>query len=179
MPTSIELDIRSWSEQVLEVPNAHLKGLPACPYARKAWRDNKVLVTETQNMSSWADHYCHHFNKYNKDLIIVASYNLPDIDDFNSFIEDHLNANYPKLHCMGFHPEYGAEDAELDFLLENDWHSEIEEDYCMIFIQNLKLVVEASDKLEPLGYYQAYPKEEYEALVVQRKRKYLNGNETP
>jgi hypothetical protein len=130
-------------------------------------------------MRSWADHYCHHFNKYNKDLIIVASYNLPDIDDFNSFIEDHLNANYPKLHCMGFHPEYGAEAAELDFLLENDWHSEIEEDYCMIFIQNLKLVVEASDKLEPLGYYQAYPKEEYEALVVQRKRKYLNGNETP
>lgn len=175
--TKIEQDIRAWSAQVLEVPNKRLKGLPACPYARKAWREDKVLVIETSDLSSLADHYCENFNSYNKELIILASYDLPDIDDFNEFIEDHLNSTYTGLHCMGFHPDYGAEDAELDFLLENDWHSEVQDDYCMIFIQDLKLVVEASDRLEPLGYYEAYPKEEYEALVIERKRRYLNGNE--
>lgn len=177
MATRIEQDIRTWSAQVLEVPNSHLKGLPACPFARKAWKEDKVLVLETNNARSWADHYCEFFKKYEKELIIVATFNVPDIDSFNEYIENYLNVKYPELHCMGFHPDYGAEEAELDFLLENDWDSEVEEDYCMIFIQDLKQVVEASDKLIPLGYYEAYPKDEYEALVTQRKRRYLNGNE--
>jgi hypothetical protein len=177
--TRIEQDIRTWSAQVLEVPNPHLKGLPACPYARKAWKEDKVLVLETDDVGSLADQYCQSFNDHNKDLIIVATFNIPDIDDFNEYIEEYLNVKYPELHCMGFHPDYGAEEAELDFLLENDWDSEVEENYCMIFIQDLKQVVEASDKLIPLGYYDVYPKDEYEALVTQRKRRYLNGNETP
>lgn len=177
--TRIEQDIRTWSKQVLEVPNKHLKGLPACPYARKAWKEDKVLILETENARSWADHYCQYFKNYNKDLIIVATFNVPDIDAFNAYIEEYLNVKYPELHCMGFHPEYGAEDAELDFLLENDWDSEVEEDYCMIFIQDLRLVVEASDRLIPLGYYEAYPEDEYQALVVERKRRLTHGNEAP
>lgn len=177
MATRIEQDIRAWSAQVLEVPNKHLKGMPACPYARKAWKENKVLVLETDDVCKLTDNYCQSFDSYNKDLIIVATFNVPDIDDFNVYIEEYLNVKYPELHCMGFHPEYGAEDAELDFLLENNWESKVDEDYCMIFVQDLKQVVEASDRLVPLGYYETYPKEEYDALVVQRKRRYLNGNE--
>ena len=41
----------------------------------------------------------------------------------------------------------------------------------MLFIQDLELVINASDKLDPLGYYEAYPSAEYEALVVDRKRR--------
>lgn len=152
--------------------------MPACPYAKKAWRDNKVLVAETEELDELSEHYCSTFSEHNKELIIVASYRLPDVEDFHSYIEDYLNVKYPELHCMGFHPDYGVEDAELDFLLENSWDSEVEEEYCMIFIQDLSLVVKASDKLVPLGYYEAYPEQEYEALVVQRKRRYNNGDET-
>jgi hypothetical protein len=75
------------------------------------------------------------------------------------------------LHCMEFHPDYDAEDAELDFLLEATWESSIQRPYCMLFIQDLAKVVTASDKLKALGYYDAYPPDEYEALVVQRKRR--------
>ena len=70
-----------------------------------------------------------------------------------------------------FHPDYGAEDAELDFLFDNEWESSIDEEYCMLFIQDLELVINASDKLDPLGYYEAYPSAEYEALVLDRKRR--------
>ena len=42
----IEKDLRSWSSEVLEVPNQNLKGLSACPYAKEAWKKDKVLVVE-------------------------------------------------------------------------------------------------------------------------------------
>ena len=41
----VEADIRKWSNDFLEVPNAKLNGLPPCPYARKAWADNKVVFS--------------------------------------------------------------------------------------------------------------------------------------
>ena len=95
---------------------------------------------------------------------------MPDIDEFNGFV-DELNRKEKTLHCMGFHPGYDAEDAELDFLSDNDWVSSVDDDYCMIFIQDLQTVVRASDKLEKLGYYKAYPESEYQELVVERKRR--------
>jgi len=38
-------DVRLWSKHFLEVPNLHLGGVPACPFAKKAWLDKKVWVT--------------------------------------------------------------------------------------------------------------------------------------
>jgi len=80
---------------------------------------------------------------------------------------------------MEFHPDYGAEDADLDFLYEHEWESDIEDEYAMLFIQSLSKVDDASLRLEKLGYYNVYPEEEYEALVLdRRKRRQNNGNET-
>jgi hypothetical protein len=169
MPT-IEEDLRSWSREVLEVPNRHLKGLPACPYARQAWKEDKVLVTETDNIFSASMTACTLFSEFNKDLVVIASYEVPDINHLHGFVHG-LNQCFPDLHCMEFHPDYGAEDAELDFLTDNEWGSAVELPYCMIFVQGLREVVVASDKLKTLGYYDAYPPDEYEALVAQRKRR--------
>ena len=72
---------------------------------------------------------------------------------------------------MGFHPDYGAEDAELDFLYEHDWESSVDAEYAMMFIQSLSKVDDASLKLEKLGYYDAYPREEYETLVLDRRKR--------
>ena len=40
----IKKDVRKWSEHFLEIPNKHLGGFPACPFAKKTWKDNKVVV---------------------------------------------------------------------------------------------------------------------------------------
>ena len=170
MDTGIENDLRSWSREVLEVPNDHLKGMPPCPYAKEAWKKDKVLVVETDDIFDSTTVYTQFFAGFEKELIVVASFDLPDIEEFNGFV-DELNRKEKTLHCMGFHPEYSAEDAELDFLSDNDWVSSFNEDYCMIFIQDLETVVRASDKLEKLGYYKAYPESEYQELVVERKRR--------
>jgi len=168
--TEIEDDLRSWSREVLEVPNEHLKGVPPCPYAKEAWKKDKVLVVETDDIFDSTTIYTQFFADFEKELLIIASFVLPDIEEFNGFV-DELNRKEKALHCMGFHPGYDAEDAELDFLSDNDWVSSFDEDYCMIFIQDLETVVRASDKLEKLGYYKAYPESEYQELVVERKRR--------
>lgn len=172
---SIEADLRRWSREVLEVPSKHLNGFAPCPYANKAWKDKQVLVVETDYIYAEAMYNCANFGALNKRLVVVASYAIPDIDSFNSFV-DGLNRSFPELHCMQFHPDFGAEDAELDFLTDNDWESDIEASYCMIFIQDLADVVEASDKLGKQGYYKGYPDDEYEALVVERKQRLVGAD---
>ena len=168
----IEQDIRSWSHKVLEVANPALNGLPACPYAQKAWKENKVSVVETDHIGIETISQANKFENNNYDLVIIASYRFPTPYQFTEFIE-FLNDTYSwsDLHIMGFHPEYGAEDAELDFLYDHDWASSIDEEYAMMFIQSLSQVDDASLKLEKLGYYDVYPHEEYEALVLERRQR--------
>lgn len=168
---SIEDDLRNWSNQVLEVPNAVLGGLPACPYAKEAWKQNKVSVVETANLGIETICQARKFdNTY--DLVVVASYTFPSQYAFTDFIE-FLNDTFTKndLHIMGFHPEYGAEDADLDFLYEHEWESALENEYAMMFIQSLSKVDDASLKLEKLGYYNVYPSDEYQTLVVDRRKR--------
>ena len=170
----IKEDIRSWSREVLEVPNPELNGLPACPYAKQAWKQNKVRVVETDFLTKDVATEAQNFdNTY--DLVIVASYKFPEIDFFDTYIE-HLNDRYSEndLHIMGFHPEYGAEDADLDFLYDNDWESSVEDEYAMLFIQSLSKVDEASLQLEKMGYYNVYPEEEYQTLVLDRRKRRLD-----
>ena len=168
----IEEDLRSWSREVLEVPNKNLNGLPACPYAREAWKQNKVRVVETDHIGVETILQANKFNNNQYELVVVASYKFPTPYQFTDFI-GFLNDTYSwcDLHIMGFHPEYGAEEADLDFLYDHDWASSIEEEYAMMFIQSLSQVDDASLKLEKLGYYDVYPKEEYEALVLDRRQR--------
>lgn len=168
---SIENDLRNWSSQVLEVPNSLLGGLPACPYAKEAWKQNKVKVIETPNLGIETICQARKFdNTY--DLVVVASYTFPSQYAFTDFIE-FLNDTFTKndLHIMGFHPDYGAEDADLDFLYEHEWESALEDEYAMMFIQSLSKVDDASLKLEKLGYYDVYPSEEYQTLVIDRRKR--------
>ena len=46
MPSEKQIkdDVRKWSRLNLEVPNQHLNGMPACPFAKKTWAEKKVLI---------------------------------------------------------------------------------------------------------------------------------------
>lgn len=176
--TSIEADLRHWSKTVLEIPNKHLKGLPACPYAKAAWAQNKVKVIEHEDIYAGVLTATENFWKHDFDLIIVASFKIPPFEEFDTWltgVNDAFTAQ--DLHLMGFHPEYGAEDADLDFLYTHEWESEIEDEYCMVFVQSLSQVDDASLLLEKKGYYDAFHQFEYEDLVLKRRER-RNGNET-
>ena len=176
--TTIAEDLRSWSKNVLEVPSVHLDGLPPCPYAKKAWVENKVEVIEAEDIVITAIINTHKVLDDQLDLVISASYNIPNADTLQRSIEalNILGAN-KDLYFMCFHPDYGAEEADLDFLYEHDWVSGIEDDYCMIFIQKLSKVDDLSVQLEKQGYYEAFPEDEYQTLVLDRRNR-RHGNET-
>jgi len=179
--SAIEQDIRDWSQEVLEVPNAHLNGLPACPYAKRAWMDNKVKVIETEDVYIEALSHVGLVLDGTYDLLICASYDLPTAEDMNRWVTK-MNRSMASINAyfMCFHPEYGAEEAELDFLYEHEWESNVQDEYCMIFVQRLTDVDDKSRQLEKLGYYQAFNEGEYDSLVIQRRelRNQYHGNET-
>jgi len=182
--TTIAEDIRDWSKHVLEVPSTHLKGLPPCPYAKRAWLENKVSIIEAvdDDVVVMAVRNAYKILDDSVELVITASYELPDAEAMQHSIEA-LNILGAKqdLYFMCFHPDYGAEDAELDFLYETPWESDIPQDYCMVFVQRLSNVDDKSRVLEKQGYYEAFPEDEYELLVLNRRKlreQYQNGNET-
>ena len=102
----IEKDLRSWSVEVLEVPNHDLKGLSPCPYAKNAWEKDKVLVIQTDDIFAESLRQCSDMPLTDKELIVVASYDIPEIDKFNKYVQN-LNILFDTLHCMEFHQTMG------------------------------------------------------------------------
>ena len=73
----IRADLRSWSQEVLEVANPALNGLPACPYAREAWKKNKVDVVETDHIGIETIAQANKFENNDYELVVIASYKFP------------------------------------------------------------------------------------------------------
>ena len=44
----IKKDVRKWSQHFLEIPNKHLGGFPACPFAKKTWDDKKDIRVDVK-----------------------------------------------------------------------------------------------------------------------------------
>ncbi len=78
------------------------------------------------------------------------------------------------MHLLVFHPDYDAEEAGLDFLVEEDVVDE-SLTYCMVFVQRLSPLDDAALSLEKSGYYKHFPEEVYKSLVLDR-RELRNGS---
>ncbi len=147
-------EIRRWSSSVLEKTSDNYNGLPACPFAKKAWRENKVdfVFKDTADwdvlylaIDDWDD---------SKDVVILVDNCYEDIEEFyeilDSLNEDLSNGvfNTKDMFLMGFHPESDDND-----LLDDEIEMTDEESYAMIFLQRLSKLQEASDQLREKGYY--------------------------
>ena len=91
------------------------------------------------------------------------------LDGFCDGINEALAIANRDMHLMVFHPDYDAEEAGLDFLVEDDV-TDTDLVYCMVFVQKLSLLDDASLSLEKSGYYQHFPEDTYNSLVVERRR---------
>ena len=164
-------DIRKWSNDFLEVPNAKLNGLPPCPYARKAWADNKVVFSINTGLDGLMEEV-RTFSDHNYEIVVWAEENLPDMEYLDGYcdgINELASVAGIDLHLMVFHPDYDATEAGLDFLLEEG----ITDDtlvYCMVFVQRLSLLDDAALSLDKSGYYKHFPDDVYQSLVIDRRR---------
>ena len=180
-------DVRLWSKNFLEVPNIHLGGVPACPFAKKAWADNKVWIAVKTKHST--------YKKELNDCIKNLDFSKKDIlifcDPYYSYSPDELHLatedynewyNRKDIYFMSFHPSNPATVDEQEFLVSPT--DEIGETpdypdykYSMMLVQKFSQLQQASDKLHKQGYYKLWPDEYYRDVVVSRDNKYkkING----
>ena len=178
-------DVRIWSKHFLEVPNLHLGGVTACPFAKKAWLDKKVWVAvKTKNST-----YKKELNDCLKNLDFTKKEILIFCDPYFSYSPDELHVatedfnewyNRKDFYFMSFHPSNPATEEEQKFLVSpnNDTNlSGPDYKYSMMLVQKFSQLQEASDKLHKQGYYKQWPKRYYRDVVVSRENKYkkING----
>ena len=176
----VKQDVRKWSELYLEIPNKHLGGYPACPFAKKTWTDNKVVV-EVKRKNKW---YKSELNGHIKQLdfdvhellIFCDPYFNYSLEDFQTVIDEYNDwYNKKDIFFMGFHPHNPANEEEQEFLVTPNGSTPIIEnsiDYSMMLAQKFSLLQEASDKLHKAGYYDKWPKGYYQDVVVSRAKTY-------
>lgn len=148
-------ETRDWSAHALEHSNEYYNNLPACPYAKKAWQDNRVGFCFKYNkdwqdlyklVSQWDD---------SKDVVILIDFDPLPLDELDSYLDD-LNEAISNgffinrdMFLMGFHPD----DEGNELLDSDDFESTVDTPYAMIFLQRLTKLQESSDLLRMKGYY--------------------------
>ena len=166
---AIREELQSWSNSVLEIPNPHLSGLPACPYAKKSWSDGRVQTLVGEDVLDLKEAISL-YDTVTTDMLIWVSFNLGRQDLWERWITLWNKKNVKKdIHLMVFHPDYPPSEDNEDFLTDNDWESSLD-DYMMIFIQSLSALNKASVALEGIGYYNHFSDHLYETLVLDRRR---------
>ena len=178
-------DVRLWSKHYLEVPNLHLGGVPACPYAKKAWHDDKVWVVVKTKHSTYKkelNNCIKNLDFSKKDILIFCdpyySYNPDELhlatEDYNDWY------NRKDIYFMSFHPSNPATEKEQEFLVNPEGfipNVDSALKYSMMLVQKFSQLQQASDKLHKQGYYKSWPDEYYRDVVVSREKKYkkING----
>ena len=178
-------DVRLWSKHFLEVPNLYLGGVPACPFAKKAWMDKKVWVAVKTKHST----YKKELNDCLKNLDFTKKEILIFCDPYFSYSPDELHMatedfnewyNRKDFYFMSFHPSNPATEEEQRFLVSPNKDVDVsgpDYKYSMMLVQKFSQLQEASDKLHKQGYYKQWPDEYYRDVVVSRANKYkeING----
>ena len=152
----VEVDIRKWSKDFLEIPNAKLNGLPPCPYARKAWADDKVVFSVNTGLDGLTEEV-RRFEEHDYDIVVWAcDKDIPEmqyLDGYCDGINEVLSVLGKDMHLMVFHPDFDAVTAGLEFL-DDEGITDQELEYAMVFVQKLSTLDDAALSLEKSGYYQ-------------------------
>ena len=167
---AIAKELRDWSAYALEVERPEFNGLPACPYAKAAWRDNKVRIVFKDTADDYSLLYTHLSNwDDEKELVVVADTAFIDepeefhefVDELNERIADNVFKN-KDMWVMGFHPY----DEANELVDDGTFDGETDTAYALFFVQRLSKLEEASAKLKPLGYYDQFDPELAEIYAV-------------
>ena len=177
-------DLKNWSKNALKIPNEHYNNLPACPFAKAAWINDKVGFIFNYEGNYNLIHSCINDWDDSKDVIILIDFFPDDLDDLDVFLDD-VNQdissgkyNTKDMYLMGFHPEDESNELLDDSL---DMEEDSGPTYAMIFFQRLSKLQEASDSLRMKGYYNVC-EDYYNAGSLYERRKSIyrrlkNGDE--
>lgn len=135
-------DIESWIIDVLSKPEKVFANLPPCPFAKKAWLDNKVDVKEFISFEQLEEDI-----KELKEVIIFRFEDISarDLED----ITKEYNQKYPNLLFLEEHPDL----VEcFNGLVTNHGKA-------MLIVQDRKELEDARKQLQRTGYYDNWSEE--------------------
>jgi hypothetical protein len=184
---NIVKEICQWSKEALETKSSFFGGMPACPYARQAWADQKVSIMFKYEPSFQVLYtsISQFDDNFELNIIVDMNYekNPEDFHDYlhslNICISDGMFIDRD-IWLMGFHPD----DEPNDFVAEpsEGFEPYVDQEYAMIFVQRLSKLQESADKLAKKGYYKSY-EADYNAKELfehrhQLYRRLKDGDET-
>jgi hypothetical protein len=172
-------EIKAWSRTVLEKPNIFFNKLAPCPYAKKAWLNDKVNIIFKHDKHNQIIYSAVSLFPETTDMTIIVDTEFEeDPDEFHDYLLS-MNEGIADgifidrdIWVMGAHPY----DDEADFVgdLGADFEAESETMYALIFVQRLSKLENSADKLQKSGYYEQYLGET-DAPDMYQKRSELYG----
>ena len=165
-------DLRRWTTEVLSRPSDQLRGMPPCPFAADAWDAGLVAVGLCDGLDDVTD-ALDFYPASRRDVFICV---LPDVEGLTSeelarYVEDKNEGLVAEdMWLMAYHPDDDPNEYGLEYL-DADWEPIVEEDYAMVFVQQLSKLTSASYNLEKQGYYDECPWKTYRDLVHRRTEK--------
>ena len=149
--------IRRWIMEDLS-PVDPESGFALCPYAKKAWLDERVKVVVCDG-----------------DLWDRVAEECVDFDPNNALtvcIDENPDRSYDELEaaCMAMNSYFSVTKQDL-------WVLVFEGEVAIIFIQRLSELDDASQKLEKVGYYENYEPEDYIKLILNRREKRIQNGQ--
>lgn len=142
-------DLEQWIESFLSVASPAFNNLPPCPYAKKAWADQKVNVVVNPPLLNADDLHNHEAVIYVYDPADKSSAELTKLAvEFNQ-----LN---PSLVALEDHP---SEAETVNQVVVNN------QKYALIFIQPRDKLEHARKFLQAKGYYKHWDQDYYKSVV--------------
>lgn len=167
---AIGQEIRDWSDSVLERASPEYGGMAPCPFARRAWNRDHVMVHVTQDLEAVAEIKAL-FPPTSDIMHVVAWTGFEDmtVEEFDAWINNQ-NENHFGVWVIGFHPE-----AEEDEAI-SEYEGLGADDYAILLVQSYEHLVAASDRLLRSPYYQRYSPDDMKQIQY-RKEKFNAWNE--
>lgn len=161
MTTEFEEYMKDWILNDLSSPVAALNGFAKCPYAKKAYLENKVSFST--NYSDLRENIADITKNWNNDKTEVTVILLDDSIDEIKITElvDSLNAEYMPLDFIFLDDHVNNVERMHDVVFNNG-------KYNVLFLQRKSKLDQATRRLEKTGYYNNWTKEYYDEVVSWR-----------
>lgn len=147
--------LESWVYNELSVVDKDTGFIP-CPFAKPAMQDGKLKIVDCD-----------------EDLWEQVAKHCKDFDDSYSVVicrEEWIMQSYEAVEaaCMAMNEWFSLNKIDI-------WLLAFQTDSTMVFVQRLSKLNEASQKLEKMGYYEQYDRDDYVRLILNRRRMMKNG----
>ena len=136
--------IEKWIKETLSKPHETFNNLPACPFAKKAWLENKVEIHEDRNL------YEIDFKRLltgELDVIMFLLEPTIDVDEFDRQVNLTKAVVKDKYIVLDDHPQHEEKVSGFKLNLK---------DYAAIFVQSREKLEKARASLVIQGYYKNF-----------------------